>query len=334
MRQLDGQGQGSRRRERHRHLAIRPYTERVIGWPGPCQEPTARESNGEDPTKYVLSANIHRRNMTKGQRAMAVAKIYPEPEKGGRGKKSKTTNLIVSGGFSRQRLDHARTVLQCAPKRAAGVLAGASLDGSRKVIADANLPPRPGRPRTSARRAIMVDISKKQICADEAFAAYAALGPARSLTRLLKRYRSETGVVPPASSTLKRWSSRDEWQARAREYDSAVQGETNKLAIEREAEQRVEISTVVEDAYRDMLERVRQLLPEINGDGAIMELVSAAGLLHGQLMEIQRGKMPDQGLLEKIVQQMAGSGNGGAPTDDEKQELLELAMAEPDTPVN
>jgi hypothetical protein len=32
-----------------------------------------------------------------------------------------------------------------------------------------------------------------------------------------------------------------------------VQGETNKLAIEREAKQRVEVSFVVEDAYRDML---------------------------------------------------------------------------------
>ncbi len=75
-------------------------------------------------------------------------------------------------------------------------------------------------------------------------------------------------------------------------------------------------------------------LPQIQTPGQIVELVTAAGLLHGQLMEIQRGKMPDQGLLEKIVQQMAGSGNGGDPSDDELQELLELAMAEPDKPVN
>ncbi len=53
--------------------------------------------------------------MTKGQRAMAVAKIYPDPETGGRGNKSKTSNLLVSGGFSRQRLDQSRAVLQYAP---------------------------------------------------------------------------------------------------------------------------------------------------------------------------------------------------------------------------
>ena len=58
-------------------------------------EPTTRELEGEDPTAFVLSANIHRRHITKGQRAMAVAMIYPKPEKGGRGRK--TTEIV---GFS------------------------------------------------------------------------------------------------------------------------------------------------------------------------------------------------------------------------------------------
>ncbi len=38
-------------------------------------EPSTRVLNDEDPTAFVLAANIHRRHMTKGQRAMAVAKI-------------------------------------------------------------------------------------------------------------------------------------------------------------------------------------------------------------------------------------------------------------------
>ncbi len=38
-----------------------------------------RHLNGVDPTAFVLSANIYRRHMTKGQPAMAVAKIYQEP---------------------------------------------------------------------------------------------------------------------------------------------------------------------------------------------------------------------------------------------------------------
>jgi hypothetical protein len=117
-----------------------------------------------------------------------------------------------------------------------------------------------------------------------------------------------------------------------------VQGEASKRAIERQAEQRVEVSTVVEDAYRDVLGRMREQiakLPQIRTPGQIVELVTAAGLLHGQLMEIQRGKMPDQAFLEKLVQQMAvAGGNGGYPDDDEMQKLLELAMAEPDETAN
>ncbi len=72
--------------------------------------PETRVLNGEDPTAYVLSANIHRRHMTKGQRAMAVAMIFPKPEKGGRGKK-RLGDLTVSA----ERLSTARTVLASAP---------------------------------------------------------------------------------------------------------------------------------------------------------------------------------------------------------------------------
>jgi hypothetical protein len=38
-----------------------------------------------------LSANINHRHMTAAQRAMAVAMIYPEPGKGGRGKRKQWT---------------------------------------------------------------------------------------------------------------------------------------------------------------------------------------------------------------------------------------------------
>ncbi len=180
--------------------------------------------------------------------------------------------------------------------------------------------------------------TRKRICADVAFAAYMTLGPARSLTRLLDQYRSDTGIVPPSISSLKRWSVDHEWQSRAREHDLAVQAATSKKAIEAEADQRVEISLIVEDTYLDLLGRMREHLarmPQINTPGQIVELVSAAGLLHGQLMAIQRGKMPDQAFLEKIVQHLSrASGNGGDPSDDEMERLLELAMAEPDETVN
>ncbi len=66
--------------------------------------------------------------MTKGQRAMAVAKIYPETEQGKQSTSVKITE--VSSGY----LSHARTVLQFAPDLADGVLTGStSLDAAYKT---------------------------------------------------------------------------------------------------------------------------------------------------------------------------------------------------------
>jgi len=88
-------------------------------------EPHVEELNGVDPVAYVLSSNIARRHLTKGQRAMSVAMLYPEAEKGGRGKrgasaKSDTKNVRVSGQY----LTEARTVLHWVPELADRVMAG------------------------------------------------------------------------------------------------------------------------------------------------------------------------------------------------------------------
>jgi hypothetical protein len=59
--------------------------------------------------------------MMKGQKAMILAMLYPEPEKGGRGKK---TNVVVSTKFSRSRLDQARLVLRHSRTLAESVVKG------------------------------------------------------------------------------------------------------------------------------------------------------------------------------------------------------------------
>jgi hypothetical protein len=58
---------------------------------------------------------------------MAVAKLYPEPEKGGRGKK----NSSFSEEFSAGKISEARTVLKWLPEIAEGVLRGAKPNGPR-----------------------------------------------------------------------------------------------------------------------------------------------------------------------------------------------------------
>ncbi|MGA7312622.1 MAG: hypothetical protein WBX22_01505 [Silvibacterium sp.] len=66
-----------------------------------------------------------RRNLNKGQQAMAYAMMYPEAERGGgRGKNEATRKVQVSCGFSGERLRQAREVLHYDPELARRVLKG------------------------------------------------------------------------------------------------------------------------------------------------------------------------------------------------------------------
>jgi hypothetical protein len=85
-------------------------------------EPAVRMFEGDDPRAFILSMNLKRRHMSAGQQAMAQAMIYPEPEKGGRGKKSKNSTETL--GFSAMRLSQARTVLSHSRDVAMEILAG------------------------------------------------------------------------------------------------------------------------------------------------------------------------------------------------------------------
>ena len=87
-------------------------------------EPRFERLNGEDPKAFIVSANLARRDMTKSQKAIALAMHYPEPDKPGRGRKGKA---LETSGFSRQRLGQARTILAYSPDIARAVLAGSQL---------------------------------------------------------------------------------------------------------------------------------------------------------------------------------------------------------------
>lgn len=82
-------------------------------------EPAFTSLNGHDPIAYIISTNVNRRHLNKGQQAMAVAMAYPEPGEKGRGKKS-TLNV----DFAPTYLNNARTVLKYASDLAHEVIAG------------------------------------------------------------------------------------------------------------------------------------------------------------------------------------------------------------------
>jgi hypothetical protein len=117
-------------------------------------EPATVLFEGDDPRAYIIAANISRRHLTKGQQAMAVAMIYPVPEKGGRGKKK--TMDETSTLFSPKRLQLARTVLAHSPDLAQAVLAGSKLlDAAYDEARKAKKPPDaqvPGKVRRKGAR--------------------------------------------------------------------------------------------------------------------------------------------------------------------------------------
>jgi hypothetical protein len=89
------------------------------------------EGSEEAAFALIASANLERRELSKAQKAMAMAFMYPEPGKGGRGIKGKATE---SDGFSQIRLKEARSILAYSEELATDVLLGtAKLD---KALAD------------------------------------------------------------------------------------------------------------------------------------------------------------------------------------------------------
>ena len=87
------------------------------------------------------SAHLARRNLSKGQQATALAMIYPEAGKGGRGKKSDAAKAAETSGFSTRRVEQARALLRHSRALAEDVIANrTSLDKALAIMEeDTNL---------------------------------------------------------------------------------------------------------------------------------------------------------------------------------------------------
>lgn len=82
------------------------------------------EFTDDDAVRAFVKSRSERRDLSKGEKAMGLAFLFPEPEKGGRGKKSNAIKSVETTGFSRSRLDQARAVYRHSIELAAAVRDG------------------------------------------------------------------------------------------------------------------------------------------------------------------------------------------------------------------
>jgi ParB/RepB/Spo0J family partition protein len=83
-------------------------------------EPTFETLDGQDPVAFIISANINRRHLTKGQQAMVIAKVYSSR----RDEFGAKQQIATDSSISRKTISYAFTVLQYANELADLVLAG------------------------------------------------------------------------------------------------------------------------------------------------------------------------------------------------------------------
>jgi hypothetical protein len=89
--------------------------------------------NGEDQDAFIADANLERRDLTKGQKAMLLAVRFPDSNKGGRGKKG---NAVESTELSQERISRARVVNRLCPEMVDAVIEGKT--GLDEAYAEAN----------------------------------------------------------------------------------------------------------------------------------------------------------------------------------------------------
>ena len=103
------------------HLCVIDGRNRIAACKRAGVTPEYRMLNGEDQDAFIADANLERRDLTKGQKAMLLAVRFPEPPKGGRGRKE---TLIDTTTVSASRVTYARAVLKFCPEMVPLVIDG------------------------------------------------------------------------------------------------------------------------------------------------------------------------------------------------------------------
>jgi ParB/Sulfiredoxin domain len=133
----------------------------------------------DDEVRAFVKSSGERRNISKGEQAMAIAILYPDPEKGGRGKRSQFREGF--DGEARKtfqnRLTQARAVYRYSPELAAMVRDGVvKLDEALKQVEDSRKELQSAETQIAQLRAEASDLAdlvdEERMPLSEAFAAF------------------------------------------------------------------------------------------------------------------------------------------------------------------
>ncbi len=179
--------------------------------------------------------------------------------------------------------------------------------------------------------------SRRRIGPDEALVVYLSMGQRRSLDGLHRRYRTQTGLIPPSTATLRRWSTRFGWQDRAKEHDIQVASRASEKSIETQATERASVFDGIQDAVRDCLAKLHENLKLVIIK-SVEDLDAIAGIvikLSAHSLDIQRGRQPDPDLVEALVREklLANGTTDRAtapPTPRELNDAVDRALKEYD----
>lgn len=246
-------------------------------------EPTWVELPADtDPAGYIISSNIARRHMTKGQQAMAVAMVYPLPAKGGRGK-----NAFILKEFSDGHLSRARFVLQTDKEAAQRVLSGAQSLGDAYDIAKGSA--KPEHPPNKAKAVAEAKIEEERQRSEEwRQQAIRDARKCRDLEAQLLKLASEKRVdvvekvVEPSDYAEAKARAIDlerqlDAQRKSREHDVRVEVERHRLAQRRadeEAERKAAAAQQMMATAQETMGKVRAVTGAHN---RVIQALIAAG---------------------------------------------------------
>jgi hypothetical protein len=149
---------------------------------------------------------------------------------------------------------------------------------------------------------------------------YLAMGPSRSLAALAARPSRDQDVTDkaPAVGSLKRWSTTDGWQERARAFDAQVNARATEQAAERLATERRQREDVRTQLSRDYQALIRSALEPVEIIDVARFQRTGERVVLGQRPRVLSDFTPDEITMIEKLHKMAEHTqlvNDGRPTE-------------------